>query len=51
MNVQTVYGVSKKGKFVCLRLSLGICTVEIIFIQINVREIVVTKKKIVTLLF
>lgn len=45
MNVQTMYGVSKNGKFICLRMSLGICTLQFIFIQINVHEIVVTKKK------
>lgn len=32
MNVQTMCGVSKKGKFICLRMSLGICTLQMIFI-------------------
>lgn len=40
-----MYGLSKKGKFICLRMSLGICALEIIFIQIKLREMVVTKKK------
>lgn len=45
MNVQTVCGVSKKGKFICLRMSLGICTLEGIFIQIHVHAIGVAKKR------
>lgn len=40
-----VYGASKKGKFICLRMSLGICTLEIVFIQIKAHEIAVTKKR------
>lgn len=51
MNVQTTCGASKKGELVCLRVSLGFCTLEFIFIQINTHETVVTKKRWVTLPF
>lgn len=51
MNVQTTRGASKKGKLVCLRVSLGIFTLEFILIQIDLHETAVTKKRLLTLLF
>lgn len=43
MNVQTLGALSKKGSFICLRMSLGICTLELIFIGMNGHGIGVAK--------
>lgn len=42
-NVQTLPALSKKGNFICLGMSLGICTLELIFIGISGHGIGVAK--------